>query len=177
MTSRVPSRRRRDGEVPAPVVVTVLRERLYGTLSCLSTLLVLLGHGGEGSSAGSAIVDVVVAAGALWAASLLSDVVAHLTVHGHGPRGHELVAALRSSGQILQASAAPVVLLVAAAVGLLELTTALELATGVTVLVLALFAVLAARRTPLSWWRRVLLVVALVGLGALVIVVKLLAHG
>lgn len=177
MTRRVRSRRHSDRRVPAPAVVTVLRERLYGTLSCLSTLLVLIEHSGEGSSAWAAIVDVVVAAGALWAASLLSDVVAHLAVHGEGPRGQELVAALRSSGQILQASAAPVALLLAAAAGWLELTTALQLATGVTVLVLALFAVLAARRTPLSWWRRMLLVAALVGLGALVIVVKLLAHG
>jgi hypothetical protein len=35
---------------------------------------------------------------------------------------------------------------------------------------------LAVRRTKLAWWKRYLLVAALVGLGALVVLLKTLAH-
>jgi hypothetical protein len=47
-----------------------------------------------------AMVDIGVAAGGLWAASLLAEYVAHLAVHGRGPRGPEAVGALRASAQI-----------------------------------------------------------------------------
>ena len=39
-----------------------------------------------------------------------------------------------------------------------------------------MFASLAARRTKLAPWKRVLIVAALVGLGALVVLLKTLAH-
>ena len=41
---------------------------------------------------------------------------------------------------------------------------------------LGLFALLAARRTTPAWWKRYLLVAALVGLGALVVLLTTLAH-
>ena len=46
----------------------------------------------------------------------------------------------------------------------------------VSVVTLGLFALLAARRTQLAWWKRSALVAALIGLGALVVLLKTLAH-
>jgi hypothetical protein len=46
----------------------------------------------------------------------------------------------------------------------------------VSVITLGLFASLAARRTKLAGWKRLLIVAALIGLGALVVLLKTLAH-
>jgi hypothetical protein len=46
----------------------------------------------------------------------------------------------------------------------------------VSVITLGLFALLAARRTKLAGWKRLLIVAALIGLGALVVLLKTLAH-
>lgn len=106
------------------------------------------------------------------AASLFADYTAHLAAHGDGPRGHDRLVALRSSGQILQASAVPVLLLVGSALGWPSFRTALWAAVRVLVATMGLVALLAVRRTTLPWWKRVLLVVALVALGGVVVGLK-----
>jgi len=93
-------------------VAALLRERIYGGIACLSTLLLLLRSPGEGSSAWSVVLDVVVATGSLWAASILADLVAHLAAHGVAPRGAEGGRMFRTSGQILEAAVVPLVQLV-----------------------------------------------------------------
>jgi hypothetical protein len=70
----------------------------------------------------------------------------------------------------------PALLLVLAGAGVLAVGTALWAAIWVSVATLGLFALLSARRTELSWWKRGLVVVLLVGLGALVVAAKTLAH-
>jgi hypothetical protein len=92
-------------------VAALLRERIYGGIACLSTLLLLLRSPGE-SSAWSVVLDVVVATGSLWAASVLADLVAHMAAHGVAPRGAEAGRMFRTSGQILEAAVFPMVLLV-----------------------------------------------------------------
>jgi hypothetical protein len=62
-------------EVAPEDVASLLRERIYGGIACLSTLLLLLRDPADESSAWSLVLDVVVATGSLWAASLLADVV------------------------------------------------------------------------------------------------------
>lgn len=166
--------RRRD--LPPEHVAAVLRERLYGAISCLSTLLVLSRHITEVESLWVPVIDVVVATGGLWAASLLADYVSHLTAHGTGPRGAEAREMLLASAQILEAAAVPVVLLVAAALGLLHPERAVRIGIVVLIVSLALIAQLAARRTGLPRWKRIGLVVVMVGLGAVVVGIKTLAH-
>ena len=156
-------------------VAAVLRERIYGGIACLSTLLLLERTDMQGRP-WVAVVDVAVATGGLWAAGLLADYVAHLAAHGRRPRWPEAAQTWRASGQILEASAAPLVFLVLAALGVLGFQTALRTAVWVSVVSLGLFALLAARRTALSGWQRALLVAALLALGALVVAVKTLAH-
>jgi hypothetical protein len=169
--------RTRAGFDAAPEqVAAVLRERIYGGVACLGTLLVLLGHPEADATAWIAVADVAVTAGGLWAASVFADFVAHLAAYGQGPGGPEASRLLRASAQILEASAVPLLLLVIAGLGGMELDTALVAGVWVSVVTLGLFALLAARRTPLSLWKRAVLVLALVALGALVVAVKTLAH-
>lgn len=163
-------------DVPPEHVAAVLRERIYGAIACLSTLLVLVGHLETVSTPWSAFADVAVATGGLWAASLFADVVAHRVAHGERLHGQDAGRTLRASVQILEASFLPLLLLVLAALGAMPLATAVQVGIGVLIVELGLFALLAARRTELPWWQRILIVVVLMALGALVVLVKTLAH-
>lgn len=157
-------------------VAAVLRERLYGAISCLSTLLVLSRNVAGAGGPWTLVIDLAVATGGLWAASLLADYVSHLTAHGTGPRGAEAGAMLQASGQILQAAAVPILLLVAAALGLLAPDRAARIGIVVLIVSLAVIALVAARRAALPPWKRFGLVVAMAGLGAAVVAIKTLAH-
>ncbi|OPE44826.1 hypothetical protein BV510_30205 [Mycolicibacterium diernhoferi] len=83
---------------------------------------------------------------------------------------------LASSGQILQAAAVPVLILIASAVGLLDTTTAVWSAMWFLVAEMALITFAAVRKTGLVWWQRLLAVALLAGAGAAVVAVKMIAH-
>jgi hypothetical protein len=83
---------------------------------------------------------------------------------------------LQASAQIIEAAAVPVVLLVAAALGLLRPERAVRIGIVVLIVSLVLIALAAAPRTELPPWKRVGLVVAMAGLGAAVVAIKTLAH-
>lgn len=157
-------------------VVVLLRERLYGAISCLATLAVLSRHAYADTDAWELVLDVALASGGLWAASLLADWVSHLAVHGQGPRGSDALGVFRASGQILAAATAPVLVLVAAGLGWLGTDVALDIAQWLLVAGLGLIALLALRRTKLVWWQRLLTIGVLAGLGVMVIAIKTLAH-
>lgn len=156
--------------------VALLRERLYGAISCLATLAVLARYTSENTTAWARMLDIAVATGGLWAASLLADWVAHLAVYGSAPRGRAALRILQSSGQILQAAFLPLVALAVAAFGLLDTDDAMWIAMWVLVGELGVIALLAVRRTQLPWWQQALVVTALVGMGALVVAIKIVAH-
>jgi hypothetical protein len=161
---------------PVEHVVSLLRERLYGAISCLATLAVLARYTTEDTSAWARILDVAVATGGLWAASLLADWVAHLGVYSAAPRGRVALRILQSSGQIVEAAFLPIVILAVAGLGLLRTYTATWIAMWTLVAELGVIALLAVRRTQLPWWQQALTVAGLVGVGVLVVGVKILAH-
>ena len=163
-------------ELPAADVVALLRERLYGAISCLATLAVLARYTDERTTGWVRVVDIAVAAGGLWAASLLAELIAHIGAEGHPPRGTAAVTILRSSSQILEASVAPAIILGAAAVGWVPTTTAMWGAMWFLVGELALITWLAVRRTGLPLWQRVLATLTLAAIGAAVVAVKMLSH-
>ncbi len=170
---------RADGaESGAPVehVVAMLRERLYGAISCLATLAVLTRYTEEDTSAWARMLDVAVTMGGLWAASLLADWVAHLSVHERAPGRVEVWRMLQASGQILQASLLPLGALAAAGLDLLDTDTAMWIAKWILVVELGLIALLAVRRTRLPLWQQIMTVLLLTGVGVLVIGIKILAH-
>jgi hypothetical protein len=120
-----------DVQAAAPEdVASLLRERIYGGIACLSTLLLLLRDPGDEPSAWPLVLDVVVATGSLWAASLLADVVSHLAAHGSAPRGAEAGRMFRTSGQILEAAVIPVALLVLSGFGVLMTERAIRAGVG-----------------------------------------------
>ena len=153
----------------------VLRKRIYGAVTCLSALLILVRYSGAGSPPWAAAVDLAVDAGALWVAGLFADYVSDVAAHGH-PSRWDMVRRLRDSGQILEAFALPILLLVVANLGLMPYSAALWAGIWITVLCLGLFALLAARRLPVLNGQRAALVLALLALGAVVVAVKTLAH-
>ena len=161
-----------EDQVPVEHVVSLLRERLYGAISCLATLAVLARYTTAATSAWARMLDVAVATGGLWAASLLADWVAHLGVYRTSPRGQDLRRMLQSSGQILEAAFLPLVVLAVAGLGGLNTYTA----TWVLVAELGVIALLAVRRTRLPWWQQALAVALLVGVGVLVLGIKIIAH-
>lgn len=161
---------------PDEHVFAVLRERLYGAISCLATLAVLARYTTADTSAWFRVLDVAVATGGLWLASLFADVVAHLGVYGTRPNRHEIGKMLQASGQILQAAVIPAGILAAAGFGLLATYTAMWVAMWSIVAELAIIAALAVRKSVLPWWQRVLAVLILAALGTVVLVIKMLAH-
>lgn len=132
-------------------VVSLLRERLYGAISCLATLAVLARYTDEDTSAWARVLDVAVATGGLWAASLLPEWVSHLGVYRRAPRGRTAARMFQTSGQILEAALLPLLVLVGAGVGLLSTYTAVWIAIWVLVAELGVIAFLAVRRTQLPW--------------------------
>jgi hypothetical protein len=167
-----------DDGPAAPVahVVAMLRERLYGAISCLAMLAVLTHYTNDDTSAWSRMVDIAVAMGGLWLASLLADWIAHLSVHERAPRTAETWRMLQASSQILQASLLPLLALAVAGVGLLETETAMWIAMWILVAELGVIALAAVRRTNLPWWQQLVTVASLTGVGLLVIGIKVLAH-
>ena len=162
--------------MPLEHVVSLLRERLYGAISCLATLAVLARYTTDDTSAWARMLDVAVATGGLWAASLLADWVAHLGVYSTAPRGRDLLRMLQSSAQILEAAFLPLAILAVAGLGAMNTYTATWAAAWVLVAELGVIALLAVRRTQLPWWQQALAVALLVGVGVLVLGIKILAH-
>lgn len=165
-----------ESETPTEHVVAMLRERLYGAISCLATLVVLTRYTEDDTNAWGRVLDVAVTMGGLWAASLLSDWVAHLSVHERTPRGIEAWRMVQASGQILQAAVLPMLALAAAGIGLLETDTALWVAKWILVAEVSLIGFVAVRRTRLPGWQQIVTVLLLTGVGLLVIGIKVLAH-
>jgi len=155
---------------------SLLRERLYGAISCLATLAVLARYTTDETSGWARVLDVAVATGGLWAASLLADWVAHLGVYGSAPRGRDALRIVRSSGQILEAALLPIVILAIAGFDLLDTDTATWIAAWLLVGELGVIALLAVRRTQLPWWQKFLTICGLVGVGVVVLGIKILAH-
>lgn len=161
---------------PVEHVVAMLRERLYGAISCLATLVVLSRYTAEEGTAWILMVDVAVTMGGLWAASLLADFVAHLAVHEQAPSRADRWRVLQASGQILQAAVLPLAALAFAGIGVLDTATAMWVAMWILVGELGLIALLAVRRTRLPWWQQIVTIAALIVIGLLVIAVKVLTH-
>jgi hypothetical protein len=149
---------------------------LYGAISCLATLAALARYTTDDTSGWVRVLDVAVAAGGLWAAALFAEFIARLGVEGRAPRGRDAAHMLAASGQILQAAAVPVLILIIGAVGLLDTTDSVWFAMWFLVAEMALIAFAAVRKTGLPWWQRLVAVALLAGAGAAVVAVKMIAH-
>lgn len=154
---------------------SVLRERIYATLTGLSTVLILLGHA-EDTSAGSAATSVAVTMGGLFAAALVADLVAHSAIRGDAPNRSQWRQIGSVAGQAVETAVVPVVVIALAGTGIWTVRTGLIIAASVLVLTLALIAVWAVRRTSFGIGKRIAIIAGELLLGALVVGIKLLAH-
>lgn len=157
------------------VAASALRERIYGSIACLSTLLVLTGYSPL-EHPWEKLLDVLIATGGLYTASVLSEFVAHLGVHGLTPDRKEIRHILFVSGQIMAASTVPLILLGLSGFGAIALHGAVWAGVWTLIAEMGVFALLAVRKTSLTWWRRVVLVLSIVGLGLVVVFLKTIAH-
>jgi hypothetical protein len=162
-------------EPSAEHVAAVLRERIYGSITFLSTLLVLAGALETSTSAWDPAIDLAVTAAGLWAASVFAEYFTALAARNR-EEGRAFRMHLRATGQILEAAVLPLLVLVAAGFGLLSVSWAVWVAIWVLVASMAVIALLAVRRAGLPWWKGLLLILALVVLALVVVGVKSLAH-
>lgn len=161
----------RDARV---VAAEHLRERVYGTVSVLGTLGILLWEPAEG--AGACLVAVLLTSGSIFLASLLADVTGHLGNHQELPERHELVHLVKVSSQVLVCAVVPSVLLLLAELGRWHLHTALAWAAAVQVLTLGVVGALATKGTGFRLAARSAIIAAEVALGLVIVGVKFLAH-
>ncbi|MER5930878.1 hypothetical protein [Streptomyces sp. NPDC002054] len=108
-----------------------LKERLYASITMISVVMGLASA--EHVDPAGAAATVLTAAVGLWLAALVADLQAHRVVHGRSAAGRELRGMLAVSSPLLLSAAGPLVLIAAAALGVMALDTALLVSAGVNV--------------------------------------------
>ncbi|MEU9378352.1 hypothetical protein AB0D94_31950 [Streptomyces sp. NPDC048255] len=108
-----------------------LKERLYATITMISVVIGLAVS--EHADAAGTSATVLTAAVGLWLATLVADQQAHRVVHGRLATGGELRHMLWVSSPLLLSAVGPLILIGSAALGVMDLRTALYAAAGVSV--------------------------------------------
>ena len=152
-----------------------LRERVYATVTGLSTVLILLSQA-DSISPRAATIDLAVTMGGLWIASVFADVVAHSTVQGDAVRGDQLRSIMRVGAQAAEIAVVPLLAIGLSGTGWWTLHTGLVIAICALLLTQLVVALIALRLSTISTPRRLLIIAAELVLGGLVIAIKLAAH-
>ncbi|WP_194396935.1 hypothetical protein [Microbacterium atlanticum] len=155
-------------------IVASLKERVYATFTGLAIVLVVASS--DHPEPDHAFFALVLGVLGITAAGFVSDVISHLAVHGEFPRGDDLKIALLVSGGALGTVATPAILLFLALLEVMDLETALDAASVVYIVTLAVIGWSAVRRSRLQRRQQVLALIILVALGLLVILLQTLAH-
>lgn len=151
-----------------------LKERIYLTFAALAVVLVMSGH--DQSDPVVAILTLLVAALGTLLAIFTADILSHVVVHEAVPTRAEFRHMVSASFGALSALVIPFVLLLLALVGVWSTATALFLSAIGLLGALVVFGWLAARRIPLTFWQRLLVLGGEAVLGLAVIGLQLLAH-
>lgn len=177
MDTTAPRSRRRsraDHPIDREVAAAHIRERIYVSFTSLAVLLTLLAHT-EHLSAGSAAASLAISGLGTVVAAYAADLISHAVVHGARPEGEERRGMIRASIGALGVIGLPELALALSALGLWEVTTALRVGVGILVGTLGLVGWMRVRRTALPVRDKARLLIGLVGLGVLVVFLKLLA--
>ncbi len=153
-----------------------IRERVY---IAFTGLAVLLAFGAHAEEAGAWTIAAALLIGVLGAvlAGFFADVIAELAVGARLPSARAMAGFIGVSGSALTTAVVPLAVLAAAGIGWLDVTTALVFAVGAMALGLAAVAFAAVARAELPWWAKLAVFAGELVFAAIVIVVKLLAHG
>lgn len=164
-----PSRLRR------PAVGERLAGFIYGTIVALTVLVA--GVRAFPDDAGRIAAMVVVTSLVLWVAHVYAHGLAHSVAHEEGLSLAEMRIIARREGSIVEAAVLPLVALLLGAVGVFSTTTAVWIALGLGLAVLAAQGVVFARTERLGWPATLLVMTVNVGLGLVLVALKLLlAH-
>ena len=167
--------RERMPEGDENAIAQYLKERVYATITGLAIVLVIASNA-EHHDAKGALFSLVIGVLGITAAGYLADVISHTAVHASLPTAAQQRVLLRIALGALSTVVTPAILLVLAWVGVMHLETSLRVATIVYLVTLGVIGLGAVRRTALPGWARVVVLAVLVGFGALVVGVQVLAH-
>lgn len=156
-------------------IAQYLKERIYATITGLAIVLVLFANVAH-HEVRDALFSLIIGVLGITAAGYLSDVIAHIAVHSTMPSGAEQHTLLRIAVGGLSTVVTPVILIVLAWCGVMQLETSLRVATIAYLVTLGAIGFGAVRRTALSFWARLGVLGVLVGFGALVVGLQVLAH-
>ncbi|MFT4122351.1 MAG: hypothetical protein QM635_00805 [Microbacteriaceae bacterium] len=109
-------------------------------------------------------------------AGFVAEVLSHLVVHRALPTPAEVRTMARIAGTAIASASVALITLGAAWLGLFSLGIALQVSVGIYLLTLGVIALVAAYRTGLPWRHQLIAFCGLVGLGAIVVPVLVLAH-
>lgn len=152
-----------------------LKERVYATFTGLAIVLVLASDVEHHDARGSLFTLVIGVLG-ITVAGYVSDIIAHLAVHRELPHRAEHTLMLRVAGGAISTVVVPAVIIALAWAGVFQLAGALRASTIVYLATLGAIGYLAVRRARLRWWQQLGALLALVLLGALVVLLQTLAH-
>ncbi|SFR68546.1 hypothetical protein SAMN05428970_0452 [Agromyces sp. CF514] len=161
---------------PEQVRGEALKERVYATFTGLAIVLVQL-QNVDHLVAGRTAAELAVGILAISAAGLAADVISFVSVHSRFPRAHEVRVMLRIAASAIASAGVPVLLLLLAAFGVMELEPALRLGSLVYLVTLGVIAYLGVRRTNAPWWKQLAALAILMAVGLSVILIQLAAHG
>jgi hypothetical protein len=145
---------------------------IYGTIVVLAVLVA--GARAFPDGAGRIAAMVVVTSVVFWLAHVYAHGLAHSVVHDEHLSLHELARIARREGSIVGAAVPPLAALLLGAFGALSTSTAVWLAFGLGLAVLAVQGVIFARVERLSWPATLLVVAANLGLGVVLVGLKVL---
>lgn len=152
-----------------------MKERIYLSFTALAVLLSMRSHGPV--AAGEALVTFTVTIAGMAVAIFVADMMAHLLRHRRLFRRAELRHAAEVSLGATGAVGLPFLFLVAAALGLWTVGTAVLAGCVALIAGLVVIGWLAAHRAHLPLWQRSVILLAEAGLAVLVVALEMLAHG
>lgn len=152
-----------------------LKERVYIIFTTLAVVLALRSHADETTPAAAAATLSIVVIGSLLGI-LVADLLSHLAVHSTLPTPEELRQMVAISVGALSVLVTPLILLLAAGLGILSTAAALSWAVVVLVVTLLVVGYLAIRRLDIPLRHKAAIMLAEVVLSLLVIGLEFVAH-
>ncbi|NNC12239.1 hypothetical protein HII28_10160 [Planctomonas sp. JC2975] len=152
-----------------------LRERIYVTFTAIAVLMAMSGHGVAVDPAGALLTLVVTVVGVLLA-GFTSDVVSYMLVHHALPGRRDFTRMLAVSLRALLAILVPAILFVLAIAHVITAGAALRASIIVLLITLGVIVWRAVGSAHLAWWKSLLVLGVVVGLGILVVLLELFAH-
>jgi hypothetical protein len=160
---------------PAEERARAVKERVYASFTGLAIVTVLALN--ARASAVDSFLTLLAGIVGISIAGFVAEVIGYQIGHGKLPDRTELLTMVRIAAGAFGSASVALVALASAWIGWLPIETALQISVGIYFITLAVVALVAAHRTRLPWRQQLVALIALIGLGATVVLVLSLAHG